>query len=178
MGGHRLEVIGEVETVGLAVLHRDVADVDPHGGRGEHGVADAGHQQARQDAREEAARSEDDDVGLLDRAHGVLGDRDVVGRQPDPLDAGRPGDPRLALDRLAVESAGRAGPRGRGDGQDLAADRQDPVHLADALLEVAALDGRERGDEQVADGVAGQARRVIPVAGGLPPGSGTGAARP
>src|SRR3954451_14285619 len=45
--------------------------------------------------------------------------------------------------------------RGRGR-QHLAADGQDAVHLTDALLEVAALDGGHRGDQQVPDRVAAQ----------------------
>jgi hypothetical protein len=46
----------------------------------------------------------------------------------------------------------------RRHGHDLPADGEDPVELADALLEVAALDRRHRGEQQVADGVPRQAR--------------------
>ena len=48
---------------------------------------------------------------------------------------------------------------------DLAAHGQDPVDPADALLEVAALDGGHRRDQQVADGVTGQARTLGAVPG-------------
>ncbi len=40
---------------------------------------------------------------------------------------------------------------------DLAAHGEDPVHAAHALLEVAALERRHRGQQQVADGMAAQA---------------------
>ena len=50
---------------------------------------------------------------------------------------------------------------GVGDtGQDLATDREDPVHQPDAVLEVAALDRGHPGDQQVAEGVAGQPARL------------------
>ena len=115
-----------------------------------------GKQEAGQQARVQAARSEDDQVGLGDGREGVLGRVDVVGRQPDALDAGRAHDRRLAVDDRAVAQAGVEGERRRGHRQDLAADGEDPVQLPQALLEVAALDRGHRRDEQVADGVAAQ----------------------
>ena len=67
-----------------------------------------------------------------------------------------------------TESVGQPGverQRRRRDRHDLAADGQDPVHLADALLEVAVLDRGHRGDQQVPEGVTGQAtgRRPRPL---------------
>ncbi len=56
-------------------------------GRGEQGVADRRQQQARQQARVQAARAEDDELGVGDRRQGVLRGGDVVGRDPDALDA-------------------------------------------------------------------------------------------
>lgn len=44
--------------------------------------------------------------------------------------------------------------RGGRRGQDLATDRKHAVHPPDGLLEVAALDGGHRGDQEVPDGVA------------------------
>ncbi len=45
-------------------------------------------------------------------------------------------------------------------GSDPAADRQDPVHQPDAVLEVPALDRGHRRDQQVAERVAGEAVRL------------------
>ena len=90
------------------------------------------------------------------------------------------GDPATGR-RPRVPSRSRAWrmTRRRRDRHDLAAHGEDPVHLADALLEVAALDGRQGRDQQVADGVAAEARRAgIDRSRSRPPGSGTGAARP
>ena len=82
--------------------------------------------------------------------------RDVGRRDPDPLDAGRGRDPRLAVDDGPVPPAGMEGQRRRRAGSDLAADGEDPVHLADAFLEVAALDRGHRRDQQVADRMAAE----------------------
>ena len=90
VGGHRLDVVGQVEAGGLAVLGRDVADVDAHGAATPatasrmRGISRLGRMLVK---RLPGPRTMS--VGLLDRAHGVLGGRDVVGRQPDPLDARR-----------------------------------------------------------------------------------------
>ena len=48
----------------------------------------------------------------------------------------------------------------RRDRHDLPADGQDPVDPPDTLLEVAALDGGHRGQEEVPDGVPAEARRL------------------
>ena len=73
----RLDVVGEVEAGRLALLGRDVADEDPRRAGGQHGVADGRDQQARQQARVQAARAEDDELGLGDRGERVLGRADV-----------------------------------------------------------------------------------------------------
>jgi len=44
---------------------------------------------------------------------------------------------------------------------DLASNRQDPVHLSDALFEVVALNRRHRRQQQVADGVAAEAALAL-----------------
>ena len=85
---------------------------------------------------------------------------DVVRRDPDALDARRPHDLGLAIDDPAPGDPGVERDRGRRDGHDLAPHGEDPVHQADAVLEVAALDGGHGGDQQVAEGVAGQSGRL------------------
>ena len=89
---------------------------------------------------------------------------DVVGREPDALDAD---GARMIGDWPSTTSRRRAGverQRRRRDRHDLAAHGEDPVHLADALLEVAALDRGHRREQQVADGVPGQAAATRPSA--------------
>ena len=51
---------------------------------------------------------------------------------------------------------------------DLAAHGEDPVEPADALLEVAALDGRHGRQQQVAEGMAAESARVPPAAAASP----------
>ena len=50
----------------------------------------------------------------------------------------------------------------RRDGQDLSPDREDPIHQADAVLEIAALDRGHRGDQQVPECVPGESVTVRP----------------
>ena len=57
VGDERLDVVGEVEAGRLAVLGRDVADVDAERRRRRDRVADLGQEEARQEARVEAARA-------------------------------------------------------------------------------------------------------------------------
>ena len=122
-----------------------------------HRVADRGDEQARQEARVQAARPEDDELGLGDGREGVIGRADVLRRQPDAIDPGRAHDLRLTVDGRAVGQPGVEGQRRGRDRDDLATDGQDAVHQADPVLEVAVLDGCHRGDQQVPQGVAGQA---------------------
>ena len=63
-----LEVVGQVETRGLARLGRDVADEDPQRRGGKDRVPDRCQQQARQDTGEDAARPDHDHFGLCNRA--------------------------------------------------------------------------------------------------------------
>ena len=111
--------------------------------RGRDGVADRGDEQDRQEAREQAAGPEDDDLGVGDRREGVLGGADAVGRSTRR--ARCPAVRMIATGRrrsIPSASPGMEGDRRRRDRHDLAADREDPVHPPDAVLEVAALDAR------------------------------------
>ena len=71
----RLDVVGQVEALGLAGLGGHVADVDPRAEEVGQGSPDVGQEQARQDARVQAARADHDQVGLGDRGQGVLARR-------------------------------------------------------------------------------------------------------
>ena len=95
-----------------------------------------------------------------------MGSTDTVGRQPDAFDAGGPHDLRLSGDGRPVGQPGVKCQGRRRHGHDLATDRQDPVDPPDAVLEVAALDGGHRSDQQIAEGVTGQALGVAPLARG------------
>ena len=127
----RLDVVRQVEAGRLAVLGRHVADEDPRGMGTRDGVADRGDEQARQEARVQAARPEDDELGLGDGRQGVVGRADVLRRQPDAIDPGGAHDLRLAVDDRAVGQPGVERQRRRRDRDDLPADGQDAVHQAD-----------------------------------------------
>ena len=102
-----------------------------------------------------------------DRADGVLGHDDVVGAsQTRSMPDARAMRDWPSIVSPSLRRAWRTTGVGR-DRQDLAADRQHPVHLADAFLEVAALDRRQGRDQQVPDGVAGQARGLVELPGPL-----------
>ena len=64
-------MVDQVEFLGLAVLRRDVGDVE-RGARDAASPRDLRQQQARQEAREQAAGPEDDQVGALDGLAGVV----------------------------------------------------------------------------------------------------------
>ncbi len=100
---------------------------------------------------------EDDHLGLGDRALGVVGRAHVIRRDPHPVDAVRLRDPALPGDLGPVVEAGMEGQRRGGRGHDPAAHREDAVHLAHRLLEVAVLELHQRGEEQVADRVPAEA---------------------
>ena len=162
-----IEMVGQVEARRLAGLRRDVADEDSERGRGQDRVADLGQKQVRQDAREQAARTDDDHLGLGNSGDRVLGRSHAVRADPDVPDALRSGDQRLPVDsgavrEVRVERQGRRRCR-----QHLAAHRQDAVHLANAFLEVAVLDGRHGCDEQVAHGMTGEAAWIAASQQGL-----------
>ncbi len=70
-------------------------------------------------------------------------------------------DLRLSGDLDPAEQSSVQRDRRTGRRHDLAAHRQDPIHLADALLEVVALDRRHRRQQQVADRVAAQAGLTV-----------------
>ena len=104
-----VDVVGQVVAAGLARLGRHVADEHDERPRGGDRLADARHQEGRQDARVEAARADHDDLGLRDRPHGVLAGAHVLRGDPDPVQVAAPGDAALALDLRAVARAARAG---------------------------------------------------------------------
>ena len=155
-GDERLDVRRQVEAGRLAFLRRHVADEDAGRDRPLDRVADGRDEQARQEARVEAARAEDDELGVGDRRQRVLGGLDAVGGDPDAIDARGPHDLRLPVDDRAVRQPGVERERRRRDGHDLAADGEDPVHQPDAVLEVAALDRGHRRDQQVPERVPGE----------------------
>ena len=86
---------------------------------------------------------------------------DVVGRDPDAGGCRAPASiVRLALEHRAIRQLGMQRDRLARDRHDAAAHGENAVRLAHALLEVAG-DVRQRGDEQVAKGVAGEVPVVI-----------------
>ena len=130
----RVEVVREVEAAGLAGLRRDVARVDTTSAPDASiASADPGHEQHRQDAREQGARAEDDQLGLGDRARARRRSGGTSsGRDPDPVDAVGLRDPALAVDLGAVVEPRVEGQRRRRRGHHPAAHREHPVHLAHA----------------------------------------------
>ena len=144
VGDERLDVVGEVEAGRLADLGRDVADEDAERRRRRDGLADLGQEQARQEARVEAARARGRSARRRRsrRARpreartsvGVIHARSIAGASRDRATGRRRRVPsRSSAWRVSGVAAA---------GSDLAADREDAVHLADALLEVAALELR------------------------------------
>ena len=115
-----------------------------------------GIEEAGQEAREQAARAEDDQLGIGNRLERVVGRQDVVRAEPDALDAGGAHDRRLALDLLPVlQPRVQCQRRGR-NRHDLTAHGENPVDPSDTLLEIAVLERRHGRDQQVAHGVPGE----------------------
>ena len=114
-------------------------------------------------------------LGVGDGGQRLGGRPTSVGRDPHAADALGAGDPRLAVERRAILQLGMKGHRPAGNRHDAAADGQHAIRLAHRLLEVA-RDIGQRGDEQVAEGVAARTRaRVVRTPSDRSPGSGTGA---
>ena len=155
------DVVGEVELLRLAQLCRDIADVQADRCRRANRIDDLGQQQARHDARIEAAGADDDQFSLGDGAGGVLARSDAFGRQPDPVDCRAASDLRLADDLTAIEQSGVERHRCACSRHDLTSHREDTVHLPDRFLEVVALDRGHRREQQVADRVPAQASRLV-----------------
>ena len=84
---------------------------------------------------------------------------DVGRRDPDAADAAGGADQRLAVQAGPVGQLRVQGQRHGRPGHDLAAHREHAVRLAHPFLEVA-LDVAEGGDEEVAEGVAGDPLRA------------------
>ena len=59
------DVIGGIEAFRLAVLRHHVAQIHAESARVVHCVANFGHGKVRKDAREEASRAEENDVGIF-----------------------------------------------------------------------------------------------------------------
>ena len=116
-----IDVVGEVVPLGLAALRGHVAGVDPQAWCCDERLADSRDEEAREDARVEAPRPEDDQVRFRDRGDRLGRGLDLGRGRPDPLDPRRPGDDRLTVDPTPVAEARMEGERGRGDREDAAA---------------------------------------------------------
>src|SRR5690606_21790574 len=118
--------------------------------------ADSSDEQVRQYARIEAAGAKHDEVGVQDGRQGWTVGVRLVRLEEDALD-GRivVRDRRLTADARAVDEIGAEGDVLQGRWQDAATDVEDLRGLDNALLE-APGDLRHRGDEEVAEGVAGE----------------------
>ena len=165
MRGEGGDVIGQVHPHRLAQLGRDVADEHPERGRRRDRLADLRQQEARQEARVDAAWPEDDQLRVGDRGQRVLACSGISRRDPGAVDPPRSRDDRLAVDDRPVVEPGMHRERRGGGRQDLAADRQDAVRQPDRLLEVAVLELGHGGEEDVpdrvpAEGPAARRRRV------------------
>ena len=140
----RGQVVREVVTLRLPGLRGDVADEDTDCVRGADRLGDLRHEQAREDARIQAAGPDDDEIGLADGLGCVVTRDDVVGREPHSIDAGRLCDRRLAHHLGTVDQVGVQRHRARSRRDDLAPDGQNAVHLPYAFFEVTALNRRHR----------------------------------
>jgi len=119
--GRGVEVVRQVEPGGLAGLSRHVAGEHDERPRPGDGLPHARDEQRRQQAREQAAGPQDDQLRLGDRPQRLAGGGDVDGRDPHLVHVARPRDPALPLQlgpsRSRAWSETRStspGPRGRG----------------------------------------------------------------
>src|SRR5690606_31165242 len=151
-----VDVVFVPEVVRFAVLGRDVTDVGCRPARPLDRFADSSDEQVRQYARIEAAGAKHDEVGVQDGRQGWTVGVRLVRLEEDALD-GRivVRDRRLTADARAVDEIGAEGDVLQGRWQDAATDVEDLRGLDNALLE-APGDLRHRGDEEVAEGVAGE----------------------
>src|SRR3972149_1336424 len=134
------DVVRDAQTVGLARLSGDVADVELERGGGGEGAADAGDQQVRQDAGVEAARAQYDHVGGQEGAYRLRVSGRVLRQEEHLLDAAlglRVADAGFALDRARVVRLGAERNVGECGGDDLPAHGQHSAGLSDGFLKVA-----------------------------------------
>ena len=147
----------------LVALLEQVGHVHAARRRGQHRGAQLGHQQRRQRRGEQRARAEHQQVGALHGLHGLRQRRRRLGLQAQAAHvAAVAGDRGLAGHDAPVlhlrHQGGRRGGRRQhlaGDGQHAGAERDGGVERPDDL--------RQRGQEQVAEGVAGDLALREPV---------------
>ena len=146
-----------IEAVGFARLGHQVADVEPGRLAEPDRLHQFGHQQVGEQRRVEAARTQQDQIGVGNGFEGP-----GQGRRPfrDAAEANNRAlglaDAGFAFDPLAVFEFGPEAHIGIGGGHHLALHRQHPAAGRDRRFQ-AAGDRRKGGEEQVAEAVALQA---------------------
>ena len=159
MRGERLEVLGDPVAVGLAALGHRVGHEDPGRRRARHRLGHAGNDERCQQARIEAARPEDQRVGLAQglehdgrRHRGGRVDTDALDRRAASRNR------RLAVDRAPVRELGDQVHPLRGGGQDEIVHAQELGGELDRGQPVG-RDHVERRQQQIPDRVL----RVAPI---------------
>ncbi len=149
-----LDVLGCGEVQAFIGLGHEVGDVDAGAGGGGDGLGDSWNEQVGDEAGEERAGTESDEVGLGDGVEGFRQGLDADGFEHELVDdfpAG--GDAGFSADDGAVGHAGGEGDVVGGDGVDVPGGGEDFGGEADGLGEVAGHFD-ECCDEQVAEVVA------------------------
>src|SRR5437867_16852 len=151
-------MIRHIETVSLALLRGDVADIYFGGIGGGDAAAYALDQEIRQNACVEAAGTEDDQVRFEDGADGLGVSGRVVGYEVNTPDATVGiADIRLAVNSAEVLRAGAKRNVRKSGRDDLTAYGEHATRLADRVLEVA-HDARHGDDEEVSERVTSETR--------------------
>ena len=151
-----LDVVGVGVALGLPLLGHDVGDINFQRVGVHDGLGDALHQQVGDDGGVEAPGAQEDHIRLPDGLQGAFQGRGALRQETDPPDAAvlpllAVEDLRLSQHPCAVFQLRLQLDVGGGHRQDPARDGQNLAHAADGLLEAAAGDAVESGEEEVAE---------------------------
>jgi len=153
----RAKVIGESVTGSLPGLGHQIGDVDAQSIRFGDGTGDFRDQQIRENAGVERARTEKNQVGLLDGFDGPTERTHAARRKLEFFDGiAASGDARFAVDGVAVFECGNQVHVRKRRGKNAATNREHFAADTDSFGEIAG-DVSECGEEKIAEVVADEA---------------------
>src|SRR5690242_1703535 len=160
--------VGGPIAVGLAVLGHQVADVDLLRLGGANRGGDSLDEQVGQDAGVQVARTDHDHIGALDGADRLLAWNGVAfqidapdGRQRYAGMVAAGVNIRLATDLVAIRQFGAQGDTRKRDRPDAASGIEQRLRIFDGVQQIALVDALQGGDDEVAQIVPADTRRLL-----------------